>query len=301
MLACVTGGNGMVGKHIVTGLLRLGFQVRVLTRQPSGNKSQVEYYQGDICDRLTIRGFLSGANLVFHCAAELNDEHLMWDVNVNATESLLSACKAEDVEYFCYLSSAGVIGKTKESFVSEDTECSPQSVYECSKLAADKLVFESTAASNIVILRPTNVINLEKPGALLLSSSNGVISRLKILLKGRESAHLVHAEDVAAAALFFCGKKVSKPECYFVSCDSDSYNTFAGLFGLYHSLKNHTRPIHIPFSFPLIVPYLLRRFVRGRGNLGSVIYSSEKLIGQGFVYKFDVKKMVHEMVQQNEK
>lgn len=293
LIACVTGGTGLVGRRIVSALRLAGYRVRVLSRKQSGLVQGVEFYQGDLCDDKVLTVFLAGAKMVFHCAAELNDDSSMWDVNVKGTEKVLDICRKERIEYFCFISSAGVVGRASDKLISEEAACYPQNAYEHSKLAAEKLVCQGVAGASVVILRPTNVIDNDKPGALALPIYGGFINKMKVFLKGAECAHVVHAYDVAAAAVFFSSIRFDSPECFFVSCDDEGGNTFAGLWWLYNLESGHeSRPIHLPLYFP----YLLRRFFRGGGNKGDVRYSPAKLKAHGFVFQFNLKGIVGEMV-----
>ena len=74
---------------------------------------------------------------------------------------------------------------------------------------------------NVCILRPTNVISQSNIGMLSVFMQNRWMDKIRVHMKGRESAHLVYAQDVANAALCFIGRKISEPSIYFVSCDSD--------------------------------------------------------------------------------
>ena len=306
-VACVTGGSGMVGAKIVDALLRLGYRVRVLSRQHPNVDMQaephVEVIEGDLRDESTLIQFFSGAELVFHCAAELLDLSLMWDINVEGTKTVLNICRTKKIKYFCYLSSAGVVGKTNESLVSESSVCCPQNMYERSKWAAEQLVNEGIEGASVVVLRPTNVIDDEHPGAILLGKRPGLKNRLKLLFKGGESAHLVHAEDVARAATYFIDSSFKQPECFFVSCDHEPYNTFAGVAGVYQSCISNKQEASVsePFYLPLFIPYLIRRLARGGGNIGNVKYSSKKLMDSGFSFKHGLKKMVDGVVLNDEK
>ena len=288
----------MIGRHIVGSLLRAGYKVRVLSRQPPNIDSQAVIFQGDLRDDSILARFLSGADLVFHCAAELRDESIMWDVNVNGTNSVLKLCKAETIKYFCYLSSAGVVGKTQESLVSEHTDCHPQDAYERSKWEAEQLVREGIAGTSVVILRPTNVVDEERPGALILGKDKGLKNRLKVVLKGAECSHLVHSEDVARTATYFIDSHFEDPECFIVSCDHEPSNTFAGIWALYQSVTSGSASLRheLPIHLPLYIPYLVRRLVRGSGNLGDVRYSSAKLLKHGFTFKYELRGILENMI-----
>jgi nucleoside-diphosphate-sugar epimerase len=302
LIACVTGGSGMIGKRIVDILLRSGYQVRVLSRQQQSFDSRVEVIGGDLRDEKTLAKFLSGAELVFHCAAELQNPSIMWDVNVNGTQNVLKLCGKENIKYFCYLSSAGVVGKTQGELVTESNICNPQNPYEESKWAAEQLVQKGIEGASMAILRPTNVIDGCHPGALKLGMNHGLKNKLKVLIQGAECAHLVHAEDVARAAVHFIGSRFRKPKCFFISQDDDPENTVAGVSATVHSVlrKIPLSFVKKPLHFPLYIPYFIRRVTKGKSNFGNVKYSSEKLVKHGFIYKYGVKEMTEDMVQNNE-
>ena len=300
-IASVTGASGMIGRRIVQRLLTDGYRVRALDIRLDGRDPEIEPFQGDIGDEQILKPFLRDADLVFHCAAELRDESRMWDVNVTATEKLVKLIEASGVEYFCHLSSAGVVGRTKVQWVDEETECNPQNVYERSKWAAEQLVAKGIEGCRIAILRPTNVVDAMRPGPLHLPLDGSLVERLKLFVKGGECAHIVHAENVAEAAMYFMSRPVESPACFFVSCDHEPLNTYAGVWALYRALKagqpaDEVRPVlHLPW----MVPYVLRSLWRGMGNRGDVRYSSKKLLSVGFQFPYDleatVKSLLHGM------
>ncbi len=277
----------MVGSRIVHRLLQQGYTLRALTRKKDLTLSGVDMYYGDIRDESALKSFMNRANLLFHCAAELKDESRMWDVNVAGTEILLRLIPGAGITYFCHLSSAGVTGGTNLKLVDELSPCNPQNMYEKSKLAAEQLVARGIQRCKTVILRPTNVVNEEKPGILSLPRRGSWIDLCKVFLTGGECAHIIHAEDVAEAAVYFISCPPETPQCYIVSCDHEPLNTPSGLWALYNACRaeksfDTVRPVS---HLPLVVPYVLRRIVRGTGNRGDVCYSSKKLMETGFVFK----------------
>lgn len=298
ILSCVTGASGMVGRRIVQRLLSEGYQVRVLSRREQYDDPNVEHFRGCLKDAAVLKRFLQDAKMLFHCAAELNDESKMWDVNVLGTEQVLSAAAEAQVEYFCYLSSAGVVGRVSRGWVNEKSPCDPQNSYEKSKWAAEQIVAKGVEGARVVILRPINVVDEDRLGAFLLPVRGSVLDMLKMFVKGGECAHAIHAEDVAAAALYLFTYPAHTPEVFFVSCDHEPLNTFAGIWSLYKVCRNGKelegiRPVpHLPVA----VPHLMRRLWRGSGNYGDVRYSSEKLSAVGFVPPLGFKGTVRRIV-----
>jgi len=237
---------------------------------------------------------LHNVSYLFHCAAELQNESKMWDVNVLGTEKILHLIQSSGVSYFCYVSSAGVIGLTDSQLVDERSTCNPQNTYEKSKWAAEQLVSKGIGNCNIVILRPTNVVDEQKPGALALPIRNKCLDRISVFIKGGECAHIIHADDVADAAMYFMYKHSEKPECYIVSCDHEQFNTFGGLWSLYKAIQQgrSTEGINPGMHLPIIIPHILRRIRSGSGNYGNIRYSSAKLLSTGFCYRLGVEGVV---------
>lgn len=296
--ACVTGASGMVGSEIVQRLILQGYKVRALSRSKYFDDPNIELFRGDINDQKVLEDFLHDAHLLFHCAAELYDASKMWDVNVLGTERLLRIVKDSSIEYLCYLSSAGVVGRTNNKWVDEKTMCNPQNAYERSKWAAEQLVARGVVRYRIVILRPTNVIDNKRPGALGLPMRGSWLDQFKVFLKGGECAHIVHAEDVAEAAMYFISRQFDSPQCFFVSCDHEPLDTWAGLWALYRSVENNrlVEGVRPTPHLPLIVPHILRKLWRGIGNRGDVRYSSGKLMSEGFNFPLGVKGAVRKII-----
>jgi len=125
-------------------------------------------------------------------------------------------------------------------------------------------------------------------------SLNSLSDRFKLFLRGGECAHIVHTEDVVRAAMFFINKKLDRPECFFLAYDEDLFSTFSGLQLLYDSLEKNQEPDktskHI--FLPIIIPYLLRKILRGKGNMGDVKYLSKKILSHGFNYKIGLRETV---------
>jgi len=297
-IACVTGASGMVGRKITQRLILNGYRVRVLSRKKHFNTSDVDLFNGGLDDEDTLRRFVIGAHMLFHCAAELNDESIMREVNVSGTERLLNIIRGTNIRYLCYLGSAGVVGRTNEKWVDENTICQPQSIYERTKWEAEQIVAEGIDNCNILILRPTNVIDNDRPGAINLARDGTLLSRLKVFLKGGECAHVVHVEDVAEAAMYFISKSFNSPQIYFVSCDHEVLNTYAGLWALYKAIEKNrpTEKIRPVLHLPLIVPHIMRRLWRGTGNRGDVRYSSQRLIRAGFTFRLGLEDAVRRVI-----
>ncbi len=297
LIACVTGASGIIGSKICKRLISAGYKVRVLSRQKHFNISGAESFIGDILKEADLKVFMQNADIVFHCAAELKDESKMWAVNVIGTERIMKYAELCGIKYFCYLSSVGVIGKTDLKLVDESTPCDPRNAYEKSKWAAEKLVLRGIRDCKVLVLRPTDVIDERNLGVLALPKRSSFMDFCKVFIKGGECAHIVHAEDVAHAAIHFIDYPLETPQCYVVSCDDEPLNTFAGAFALYDAFCEKKTADNLRFipHLPFMVPYFLRKLLRGGGNAGDVRYSSKKLMDTGFKFKFGLKEGIRQI------
>jgi len=146
----------------------------------------------------------------------------------------------------------------------------------------------------VCVLRPANVFDGKKPGLAGLALSQSLKNKLSLFLKGNEGAHLVHAKDVAAAAIFFMDKKLRKPETFFVSYDDDKRNTVLGIYKLCCAINNVNKGRRF-LSLPNNVPHMIRKFFRGRSLHGRVRFSEEKLKSFGFVFPLGLEDAVRDV------
>jgi nucleoside-diphosphate-sugar epimerase len=296
-IACVTGASGMIGSRLTYKLLDLGYKVRALSRNSNFSVPGVEIFYGSLVDDEVLSKFLNGACILFHAAGEISDIRLMWETNVIGAERLMNAIRnSSSVKFVCFISSAGVIGKSGLKIIHEDCACNPQNLYELTKLEAEKVFSKSARGINVYILRPTNVVDENHLGDLSLPISNTKISFMKAFVKGGECAHLVHADDVANAAMFFIDSHASHDgsKIFFVSMDGDDNNSILKIWNIYKEYFGG-KIKSLFFHLPLFVPYLIRRVCGNNSNYGNVRYSSEKLLQAGFEYHFDVRAIIKDI------
>jgi dTDP-L-rhamnose 4-epimerase len=102
----ITGGAGFVGSHLADGLLRAGYEVRILdeltpqvhpTGRPSYLSEQVELIVGDMRDPNRLKEALVGVEVIFHFAAAVGVGQSMYEItrymsiNTQGTAELLQA------------------------------------------------------------------------------------------------------------------------------------------------------------------------------------------------------------------
>ena len=297
-LALVTGGTGIVGPYIVDSLLQQEEQVRLVTRRSIKPwHSNLEIIRGDLRDGKIIESSLSGVDSVYHCASELTNQEHIWETNVLVTERLLEALPPT-VKYFCYMGSAGVLGTFKTEWADETTPCIPHNLYVKSKLEAEKIVLSSSLDANVCALRPVQMISPKHPGCVSFAVRNGWKDRLMVWVKGREHAHIIHAGDVAAAAIHFRNRDLPQPECFIVACDEDELNTVGGIYAYYNDTDAKNKEdaeIFLPASLPASIPHFIRAFRRGPSWHLGIRFSSRKLHEYGVQLPFGFRGAIDDI------
>jgi nucleoside-diphosphate-sugar epimerase len=283
----VTGGTGLVGSRIVERLVERKINVRVLTRKASANLAKsVEVFTGDLNDRNSLRAFLAGVDGVFHCAAEIADDSLMEATNVHGTRNVVSAANDAGVKVFCHLSSVGVIGPSAGPVVDESAACVPRNRYEMTKLQGERVVVAESRARNIV-LRPTNVVSEARPGVLDFLKLRTARDYLKLFLKGREVAHIVHVDDVAASALHLALNGGNG--LYIVSTDDEGKGT-------YGEILSAIRGGHSWFPVcPLPVANRVRNLLHGASSAADLRYSARRLRDTGFRFEVGLNETMRRL------
>ena len=167
----ITGGAGFIGSHLAEKLCSDN-DVVVLDNLDTGSRDNlsavtqdVSFVEGDIRDGEAVKDALRGANLVFHCAAQISVERSVENptetnqINVEGTLRVLDQCRKEDVQRFVFVSSSSVYGSGPELPKREDMQPNPESPYAESKIKGEQHCrqFNDLHGLPCVILRCFNV------------------------------------------------------------------------------------------------------------------------------------------------
>ena len=124
MKCFVTGSAGYIGSSIVKRLTNMNHDVIGLFHQsyPKESMKNATYIQGDITDKESFSSAIDDVDIVFHCAAKVQDygsKKLFYDVNVKGTQQLVEAFKETNIDQFIYLSHLPYESSASKSFYSQ--------------------------------------------------------------------------------------------------------------------------------------------------------------------------------------
>lgn len=196
----ITGATGFIGRHLVRALSQQGTHIYALTRTASNifdNDNNVEEFIADITQPITIP---EGVTTIYHCAGVIDDLKNIEAVNIEGTRNIVAAALQKSCKLI-YVSSAGMVGKTKEKILDERTSCNPHNAYEISKYKAEQIVLTGIKRGlKAHILRPVTIFGVkEHPEQdsffhLLKSMRNGLYKNI-----GHGMYNIVHINEVVKA------------------------------------------------------------------------------------------------------
>lgn len=229
----VTGGCGFIGSHLVSRLLEMGHEVRVLDDLSSGDRSRLSrhaaFHGGSVLDAELLAHAIAGADACVHLAAIASVErsHREWAatsrVNLGGTVAVFDAAlraRGTGPIPVVYASSAAVYGSGGTTPLREDRACRPTSAYGADKLGGEVHARIAHAVHGLPTtgLRFFNVYGpRQEPG----SDYSGVISVFadRLLHRGGIRVHgdgeqvrdFVYVGDVVDAIVAALGRVPSEP------------------------------------------------------------------------------------------
>jgi nucleoside-diphosphate-sugar epimerase len=164
----ITGGNGFLGRHLISSLQERGDRVRVLVlpAEDTGwlEQHEVTVFRGDILDPGTLTAPMRGAEGLFHLAAMLGAWGALQtysDVNVVGTANVCRAALDAGVSRVVHISSAMVYDLASPAPAAEDDLLAPlDEPYSLTKAQGDMVVQRLIREERLpaVILRPGTLI-----------------------------------------------------------------------------------------------------------------------------------------------
>ena len=208
MKILVTGGCGYVGTVLTNKLLEDGHGVCVIDTQWFGNHLKphpnLKVLQEDVRNTDSIP--LKGVEAVLHLANIANDPGvelnptLSWEVNVLAAQQLADRAVRQGVKQFVFASSGSVYGIKDEPQVTEDLTLVPISVYNKTKMVAERVLLSYANQMNVYNIRPATVCGYSPRMRLDVSVNMLTMQALKnkvmTVFGGLQTRPNIHIQDM---------------------------------------------------------------------------------------------------------
>ena len=226
MRLLVTGGCGYIGTVLTERLLLDGHQVIVVDTQWFGNHlaehPELVVLKQDIRDSRAIP--LDGVDTVLHLAniandpaVELNPE-LSWEVNVLAGQQLADLAVRAGVRQFIYASSGSVYGVKQEDEVTEDLTLEPISVYNKTKMVAERVLLSYRDEITVHCVRPATVCGLSPRMRLDVAVNMLTYQALSggqmTIFGGRQTRPNIHIKDMVGVYQHLLARPDLPTGCY---------------------------------------------------------------------------------------
>lgn len=229
----LTGAAGLLGSHIAEQLAARGERIRALVRPATDTaflrSLGAELVEGDLADVASLRRAVQGADVVYHCAAQVGDWapwHAFQSNVIDATRNLLDACSREKVGRLLHVSSIMVYGHPQQRADSLFTEDEPLGQglwlwehYAKSKIAAEELVRSYPGDWSIV--RPSWFYGPRDRRSLLRLIKGLRAGRLRLLGKGDNLLNVIYVGDVADGAIRAATAPVASRQAFNLSSEGE--------------------------------------------------------------------------------
>jgi len=215
MKTLITGASGFVGSAVLRKLIGAGHEVRALVRVNSDRRNlaglDVELFEGDLGDPVSLKRAVAGCNRLFHVAADyrlwIPNPDYMYNINVVGSTNLLRFAAEAGADRIVYTSSVAALGLTQDgSPANEETPVIPEKIighYKRSKYLAEQEVLKlfSDEQVPVILVNPSTPVGPRdiKPtptGKIIVDTLN---RRMPAYVD--TGLNIVHVDDVAAGHL----------------------------------------------------------------------------------------------------
>jgi len=288
MKILITGGCGYVGSALTEALLEAKHEIIVVDNQWFGNylkpNSNLVNIKADIRDIDSIP--MKNVDVIIHLANIANDPAvdlnptLSWEVNVLAAQQLAEKAIKNGVKQFIYASSGSVYGVKEEAEVTEDLSLVPISVYNKTKMVAERVLLSYKDRIKVQCIRPATVCGLSPRMRLDVSVNMLTFQALKnkkiTVFGGEQTRPNIHIKDMVRVYDHFINNSHIESGCYNAGFENISILEIAKLVQNKIETEITVSVSNDPRSY--------------RQN-------SDKLLSTGFERKYNVESAIDEIIE----
>ena len=217
----ILGGGGYVGTPLTSKLLEnKKNKITVVDTFWFGNflkkNKRLKIINKDI--RQVNSKWFKGIDCIVHLANIANDPavdlnpNLSWDVNVIASMKIMKFAIENNVKKFIYASSGSVYGIKKEKKVTEDLDLIPISVYNKTKMIAERVFMSFKDKIRINCIRPATVCGVSPRMRFDVSVNLLTLQAIKkkqiTVLGGNQVRPNIHLKDMIRLYEFFLKRNI---------------------------------------------------------------------------------------------
>ncbi len=287
MKLLVTGGCGYKGSVLIPLLLKDGHDVINIDNQWFGN--YLEEHPRLINIKLDVRNIdqipMDDIDTIIHLANIANDPAvdlnplLSWEVNVLIAQQLADKALRSGVKQLIYASSGSVYGVKEEEKVTEELELLPISVYNKTKMVAERVFLSYAKEMKIHCLRPATVCGISPRMRLDVSVNMLTYQALKnrriTVFGGNQTRPNIHIKDMANVYRHFLNQRNIPSGCYNAGFENLTILDIAEMISDLTSSELVITESNDPRSYR---------------------QDSTKLLKTGFVQKYNVNNAIQEII-----
>lgn len=233
----VTGGCGYVGSLLIKNLVKKHKVINIDTQWFGNYLGRLKNLKNIKCDIRDIPDkYFKNIDVCVHLANIANDPavelmpSLSWDVNVLASYKIVNQCINNKVKKIIYASSGSVYGVKKEKKVHEDLPLTPISIYNKTKMVAERVFLSYSDKIIVNCVRPGTVCGKSPRMRLDLSVNmltHSAFKNKKITVFGGDQIRPnIHINDMIDVYRFFIEKNI-KSGSYNASFENLKINDIA--------------------------------------------------------------------------
>lgn len=285
MRICILGGCGYVGTVLTDILLKYNNVIKVIDIQWFGNRLQkhknLTVVKKDIRN-ITSKDFQS-FDTIIHLANIANDPtvelqpNLSWDVNVVTMIKVLDSASKAGIKRFIYSSSGSVYGVKKEKRVTEDLSLNPISIYNKTKIVAEKILLNYSNNFDTICIRPATVCGYSPKMRLDLTVNlltfQALNNKLIKVFGGQQVRPNIHIKDLCEIFRIATSKKIKS--------------------GVYNAGFENVKVIDIARKIKKIIPCKIKIF--SSNDPRSYRQDSTKILKIGFKPSYNIDFAINEI------
>jgi nucleoside-diphosphate-sugar epimerase len=287
MKILVLGGCGYIGSFLVNELLKNPKnKITVVDTQWFGKNlkknKNLKFIKSDIreINKISFKKIdtiIHLANIANDPAVDLNPT-LSWDINVLATKLIVERAIKFKVKKFIYASSGSVYGVKKERKVNELLSLNPISVYNKTKMIAERILISYKDKIKIYCIRPATVCGISPRMRFDVSVNMLTLQAIKFkkikVYGGNQIRPNIHIKDLVNLLIFIILKNI-KPGIYNAGFENFSILKIARIISKIIKCKINLLSLKDIRSYRL---------------------DSTKILRAGFKPKYGIKNAINEII-----